>query len=143
MQLGLSSTCAMPIAQIVARLTVMTIALLQPGKYTSAMKLGELIKREREKRNWDQKDLAKAARISPSTVSRLEKGEFIGRGDTIARIRSALGIDPSVLDAVLREEQEEREIQYTDLSRVPKKNRAALRRAIEALVREFEREGEE
>jgi transcriptional regulator with XRE-family HTH domain len=118
------------------------IAEMQNSGYTLVVRLADLIATERQKRGWSKSELARRARVDPSTVTRLERGEFIGRGDTIARIRSALGIDPSVLDAVLREEQEEREIQYTDLSRVPKKNRAALRRAIEALVREFEREGE-
>lgn len=114
------------------------IAEVQPNGYTLLVRLADLIATERRKRGWSKSELARQARVDPSTISRLEKGQFLGRSDTIARIGSALGIDPRKLDAVLREEEEEQEIQAINLSKVPPERRPFVRRMIEAVVREAE-----
>lgn len=107
------------------------------------MRLADLIRTEREKRDWSQSRLGREALVSASVVSRLESGKRVGRADTIARITSVLAIDPAIVQDYLRERQPEREIQYIDLSKVPASQRKLLRSTVEALVRERERAGEE
>ena len=105
------------------------------------MRLADLIRDERNKRGWSQSELARRAGVSPSVVNRLESGKRVGHADTIARVAAALGLNPNTVQSVLSEEEESLEIQYVDLSKVPEGERKALRRAIEALVREFQKEG--
>jgi|GEM_PF-4848864 len=104
------------------------------------MRLADLIHGERTKRGWSQAELARRAGVSASAVNRLEAGTRLGHADTVARVAGALGINPSTVQALLNEEPESPEIQYVDLSKVPENERSVVRRAIEALVREFEKE---
>ena len=119
-----------------------TVARPQHYGYHDLVRLAELIKEEREKRHWSQRQLAARAGVDPSAVSRIERGLQIGHADTLVKIAAALGIPPSVLHTALREEGMELEIQQIDLSKVPPSERPTLRRAIEALVRAWEREGQ-
>ena len=105
------------------------------------MRLADLVQDERSRRGWSRKELARRAGVHPSVITRLEGGTRLGRADTVARVVNALGIDAVVAQDCLCEQQEDREVQRIDLGRVPLNERQALRRAINALVREFERSG--
>lgn len=48
----------------------------------------------RKAKYWSQSDLSKAAEVSQSIVSRIEKGEKIGRFATLVKIADALGVKP-------------------------------------------------
>jgi len=60
--------------------------------------LGRHLARYRIARNLKQSDLAEAAGIDRSTLSRLEQGR--GTIDTLARVLAALDIGPRLLDLV-------------------------------------------
>ena len=120
------------------------IAVVQAPTYTLVVRLADLIRDEREKRGWNKRRLAKEAGVDPSTITRIENGETMtGRGGTSAKIAKALGIPAPVLDAAIREAEEESEVQYIDLSGIPSERRRDLRRYIDALVRESRRKGED
>jgi transcriptional regulator with XRE-family HTH domain len=118
------------------------LAIWQASRYHRPMRLADLVRTEREKQRLSQAELARRAGVSPPVISRLEDGKRLGRGDTIARVTRALGIDPAIVQSILREEQEERDVQYIDLSEVPPEDRPALKRSIDALVREYKRTNE-
>lgn len=105
------------------------------------MKLAELVRQERQRRGWSKADLAREADVSRSVITNMESGKRLGRADTVAKICQVLGIDPAEAQAVLSSEtdsDEARDLQLTDLSKVPPNDRAKLRRAIIELVRSFE-----
>ena len=115
--------------------------------YNEAMELSELVRIEREKRRWSKAELARRAGVSKSVITRLEKGERVGLADTVVKVTAALGIPSELASRVLRGAPidvapEDEETQLVDLTRVPPEDRPALRRAIAALVREWERGGE-
>lgn len=110
------------------------------------MELSDLVTIEREKRGWTKAELARRAGVSKSVITRLEKGERVGLADTVLRVITALGIPSDVASRVLRGAPVEavpegEETQLVDLTRVPPEDRPALRRAIAALLREWERGG--
>lgn len=54
--------------------------------------LGEKIRRYREARGWNQKELADNAGVSAATVSKAERGEYTPSPDKLRKIADALGI---------------------------------------------------
>lgn len=92
------------------------------------------------------RELARQAGVDVGSISRLESGKQAGQAGTIARITAALGLDPDRVQSLLRAEElkaEANETQYIDLSKVPERDRPRLRRAIDAMVRQWEQEDEE
>ena len=60
--------------------------------------VGAKLRRLREERFISQRDLAKRAEVSPTTILHLEKGENPNpRLSTVRKIAEALGIDPNEL----------------------------------------------
>jgi DNA-binding XRE family transcriptional regulator len=60
--------------------------------------IGDMIRKERVKRNWTQEELAQRAGIKQSHICRLEQGKHTPTDLTIKRIADALEVDPSLLD---------------------------------------------
>ena len=58
---------------------------------------------ERARRDWSQEDLAREARISPTTVAKVEKGRGGARARTLYKIAAAFGIDAAELYELARE----------------------------------------
>jgi transcriptional regulator with XRE-family HTH domain len=56
------------------------------------MQLREWVIAERKRRGWEPKDLADAAELALSVVTRFESGERLGRADTVARLVLALDL---------------------------------------------------
>lgn len=131
---------------LVSNLVRAGIAGRQRIVYNQGMELSDLVTIEREKRGWTKAELARRAGVSKSVITRLEKGERVGLADTVLRVITALGIPSDVASRVLRGAPVEavpegEETQLVDLTRVPPEDRPALRRAIAALLREWERGG--
>ena len=63
----------------------------------SDMKIGQSVKQQRVRKFMTQEQLAKAARISPRQLVRIEKNEVEPRFSTILKLGKALGVDPSEL----------------------------------------------
>jgi DNA-binding XRE family transcriptional regulator len=63
----------------------------------SVMKIGRSVKQQRVRAFMTQEQLAKAARISPRQLVRIEKNEVEPRFSTILKLGKALGVDPSEL----------------------------------------------
>jgi DNA-binding XRE family transcriptional regulator len=61
------------------------------------MKIGRSVKQQRVRAFMTQEQLAKAARISPRQLVRIEKNEVEPRFSTILKLGKALGVDPSKL----------------------------------------------
>ena len=61
------------------------------------MKIGRSVKQQRVRAFMTQEQLAKAARISPRQLVRIEKNEVEPRFSTILKLGKALGVDPSEL----------------------------------------------
>ena len=62
------------------------------------MVIGEYIKRERQKRNWTQADLAKKAGVTASMLCRVEKNHVDDPGfHTVAKIAKKLGLSLDML----------------------------------------------
>lgn len=59
--------------------------------------LGMLIKKEREKRGWDQPDLASRMGVMQQTVSRWEIGESVPRSKDISKLAKVFSLDPNDL----------------------------------------------
>jgi predicted transcriptional regulator len=60
--------------------------------------LGEEMKRLRNERFLSQRDLARKAGVSPTTIMHLETGESVDpRLSTVRKVAEALGIDPNSL----------------------------------------------
>lgn len=107
------------------------------------MRLADLIREERERLGWSQAKLSRESGISPATISRLETGETLGRGDTIARLAGVLGIPAPTVQAALTEQEDRADLQLSDLSKVPPGDRPRVRRLITELVRSFEEKDSE
>lgn len=54
--------------------------------------VGKAVRAIREKRGWSQSELARRARVTPATVSRIESGARGGDIETLALIALALGV---------------------------------------------------
>lgn len=76
---------------------------MQPPGYTLNMKIGELIKEARAAKGWKAARLARKAGVDPATILRIERGESLGRSESIAWITEALELEPAVVQAALRE----------------------------------------
>jgi transcriptional regulator with XRE-family HTH domain len=63
------------------------------------MELGDVIRRLREDRDWDQLDLAKAADMSQQAISKIERG-LVREPRSVARIAHAFGISVDKLLAM-------------------------------------------
>jgi DNA-binding XRE family transcriptional regulator len=61
------------------------------------MKIGRSVKQQRVRAFMTQEQLAKAARISPRQLVRIEKNEVEPRFSTILKLGKALDVDPSEL----------------------------------------------
>jgi transcriptional regulator with XRE-family HTH domain len=61
------------------------------------MKIGRSVKQQRVRAFMTQEQLAKAARISPRQLVRIEKNEVEPRFSTILKLGEALDVDPSEL----------------------------------------------
>lgn len=60
--------------------------------------VGAKLKEARETRFWSQRDLAREAGVSPTTVMHLETGQNPNpRLSTVRKVADALGIDPNEL----------------------------------------------
>jgi predicted transcriptional regulator len=60
--------------------------------------LGEEMKRLRNERFLSQRDLAREAGVSPTTIMHLETGESVDpRLSTVRKVAEALGVDPNSL----------------------------------------------
>ena len=60
--------------------------------------IGELVRLERERRGWDQADLARELGVvTQQTVSRWERGASRPQRNVVARLASLLGVEPLVL----------------------------------------------
>lgn len=65
-----------------------------------AMKAGGIIRDERERRGWSQKDLADRVGISQPAIKKIEHGET-ARSKYLPKIAQVLEIDPALLDPSL------------------------------------------
>jgi transcriptional regulator with XRE-family HTH domain len=63
----------------------------------SIMKIGRSVKRQRVRAFMTQEQLAKAARISPRQLLRIERNEVEPRFSTILKLGKALSVNPSEL----------------------------------------------
>lgn len=97
------------------------------------MKLGEIIHFERDRRGWSQEELARRAKVSSASVSRIESGNRGGRGDTIMMITAALGINPEHVQKILSGEAIE---PASETERTPEE---VLQEALTLLRRQRER----
>jgi transcriptional regulator with XRE-family HTH domain len=61
------------------------------------MKIGRSVKQQRVRAFMTQEQLAKAARMSPRQLVRIEKNEVEPRFSTILKLGEALDVDPSEL----------------------------------------------
>jgi transcriptional regulator with XRE-family HTH domain len=61
------------------------------------MKIGRSVKQQRVRAFMTQEQLAKAARMSPRQLVRIEKNEVEPRFSTILKLGKALDVDPSEL----------------------------------------------
>lgn len=73
-----------------------------PARYTGRMNLSEMITSSRKAHGWSAREVARRANVSHAAVIRLEKGERLGRIDTVMRVADVLGIDPTVVDQLVR-----------------------------------------
>ena len=73
------------------------------------MRLGERLKRAREKKGWSQRELARQAHVRYATISELENGIRTAMNtDTAKRIARALGVSVDYLIGTFEEEEDER-----------------------------------
>lgn len=79
----------------------MRVAIPQMLNYNPSMRWAELVRERREKLGWNRKELSERAGVSSAVITRIEQGKTIGRGDTIARITAALGLDAEEVTATL------------------------------------------
>ena len=63
----------------------------------AVMRIGRSVKQQRVRAFMTQEQLAKAARISPRQLVRIEKNAVEPRFSTILKLGKALGVDPSEL----------------------------------------------
>jgi transcriptional regulator with XRE-family HTH domain len=63
----------------------------------SVMKIGRSVKQQRVRAFMTQEQLAKAARMSPRQLVRIEKNEVEPHFSTILKLGKALDVDPSEL----------------------------------------------
>lgn len=61
------------------------------------MHVGTAIKARRRKRRYQQQELARAAKLSPSGLSLIEAGRRLPRPETLARLAAALGVQVRTL----------------------------------------------
>ena len=59
--------------------------------------LGARVRTARESKGMTQSDLARATRLSPGAVSRIEHGERVPGSTTLARLAQALGLEVGAL----------------------------------------------
>lgn len=72
------------------------------------MRLGERLKRAREKKGWSQRELARQAHVRYATISELENGIRTAMNtDTAKRIARSLGISVDYLIGTFEEEEDE------------------------------------
>ena len=57
-------------------------------------------------KNMNKKDLAKACELSPATVSKMGRGEFVSM-DVLYRIGTKLGVDFGEMVSMIRESKDE------------------------------------
>lgn len=73
------------------------------------MRLGERLKRAREKKGWSQRELARQAHVRYATISELENGIRTAMNtDTAKRIARSLGVSVDYLIGTFEEDEEER-----------------------------------
>lgn len=68
------------------------------------MGFGELIREQRDRKGLSQTQLAELAGVSFSVISRMERGETVGRADTIAKVTGALKLDAALVQRYLSDE---------------------------------------
>ena len=68
------------------------------------MKFGELIRDQRDRKGLSQTQLAELSGVSFSVISRMERGETVGRADTIAKVTGALKLDAALVQRYLSDE---------------------------------------
>jgi len=72
------------------------------------MRLGERLKRAREKKGWSQRELARQAQVRYATISELENGIRTAMNtDTAKRIARSLGVSVDYLIGTFEEEEDE------------------------------------
>ena len=69
--------------------------------------LGDLLRAERKRRGWTQREMAKRAKIGEKTIQRMERGN-IAQYDVLQRVMAALGlpiykVDPNEEPSTLHE----------------------------------------
>ncbi len=73
-------------------------------RYAVAMKWGEYVKQQREAREWSMRELARRSELAVGVISNIESGETIGHADSVSRIQRALGLDPTIVNRLVRGE---------------------------------------
>lgn len=109
-------------------------------RYDRGVTLGELIRVNRESKGWSQRELSRRCGVPGPTISRIESGERLGGIDTVLRITGALGIDPELVQRLMRGETVE-PVALPDadaLYRQAEVQRRREREAYEARIRELE-----
>lgn len=66
---------------------------------TDRLKFGKTVRRLRLEKGWTQEDLAERAKLHPTYIGGIERGERNVSLDNIVRIARALGESPSALFA--------------------------------------------
>ena len=64
----------------------------------AASRMGQAIKTERERHNLTQRQLGERAGITPTQLSRIERGSSRVSLSTVGRVFRALGVPPATLD---------------------------------------------
>jgi transcriptional regulator with XRE-family HTH domain len=70
----------------------------------TVVKIGENLRRLRQRRYLTQRELAEMAGLSADTVVKLEQDRWEPRGRTIRRLAEALGVHPDELSGFGKEE---------------------------------------
>jgi transcriptional regulator with XRE-family HTH domain len=68
------------------------------------VRFGELIRDQRDRKGLSQTQLAELSGVSFSVISRMERGETVGRADTIAKVTGALKLDAALVQRYLSDE---------------------------------------
>lgn len=100
--------------------------------------IGRNLRAAREAADLSQDELGGKLGVRGATIGRYESGEIKVSIEDLERIAAILG---TTVDRLLARNDGERiPIQFYNLNRVPEEDRPKLRKAIEALIRQFEEE---
>ena len=107
------------------------------------MDIGAQIRKFRRERDWTQAELAEFVGIDKRNISRYESGNIEPRKSTLLKFADALHVDVQDLLGVARadtnaevEEDPELSRLFRDVSKLPEKDKEALKRIISLVVRQ-------